>query len=46
MTDAEKVEILVGYLKDIIRPYRMQLITNNRREIRLAREALEKVGEK
>jgi hypothetical protein len=46
MTDAEKVEMLVKCLKEIIHPYRMQLITNNRREIRLAREALEKVGEK
>jgi hypothetical protein len=46
MTDAEKVEMLVKCLKDIIHPYRMQLISQNRREIRLAREALEKIKEK
>jgi hypothetical protein len=46
MTDAEKIEILVKCLKDIIHPYRMQLISQNRREIRLAREALEKIKEK
>ena len=46
MNDAEKVEILKAAMLDIIRPYRMQLLTNNRREIRLAREALEKIKEK
>lgn len=45
MTDAEKVEILKHALTEIVRPYRMQLISNNRREIRLAREALDKIKE-
>lgn len=46
MTDAERVEILKTALLEIIRPYRLQLLTHNKREIRLAREALKKVEEK
>lgn len=45
MTDSEKVEVLKAALIEIIRPYRMQLVSQNRREIRLAREALDKIKE-